>query len=86
MPVPPTYMTFFGDGERDHQRFLAEMDERAARHGVPFLETTAEGLIADDGWLDYSHLNAAGAEVFSRWLGEKIAHLSDEPGSLAPSP
>jgi hypothetical protein len=86
MPVPQTYMTFFGNGERDHQRFLFELTARAANHGVPFWSTTAKQLIPLDGWLDYSHLNATGAQVFSAWLGERIGQTADKWGLEAAVP
>jgi hypothetical protein len=32
-------------------------------------------MIPDDGWVDYSHLNVDGADVFSAWLGGQIGEM-----------
>jgi hypothetical protein len=86
MPVPASYMAFFGSGQRDHQRFLDELARRASARGVPFWPTTEKQLIADDEWLDYSHVNSAGALVFSHWLGERIAQSANELGQIEAAP
>jgi hypothetical protein len=33
------------------------------------------------GWMDYSHLNTTGAEIFSIWLGEEVG-IAEVQGSL----
>ena len=76
MPVPSTYMHFFKNGRRDHQRFVEQVSARAEHYKVPFVQTSQLGLIPDDGWVDYSHLNTKGAQIFSNWLASKIGVLT----------
>jgi hypothetical protein len=66
---------FFGNGQSDHQLFIDRIRDISAAHGVPFLEAERLDLIPDDGWVDYSHLNAKGAKVFSAWLGGQIGEM-----------
>lgn len=73
MPVPNSYFYFFGDATADHADFTRYVDETAARYDVPFWETSYLHLFPDDSWMDYSHLNAKGAAIFSDWLGRQIA-------------
>ena len=75
MPVPDTYFTFFGDDGRDYVTFLNNVEAVAGKHSLMFWNTTAENLIPETGWADYSHLNAEGAKIFSEWLGK------NRPGS-----
>jgi hypothetical protein len=51
---------------------MDRVKQRASAAGVPFWTPPPE-LIPADGWLDLWHLNAKGAEVLSRWLGERVA-------------
>jgi hypothetical protein len=63
---------FFGNGENDYQRFIVQMNELSELHQVPFWQTESLDLIPDNGWVDYSHMNATGAKVFSSWLGQQV--------------
>lgn len=73
MPVPDTYFFFFGDAAADHDTFTRYVNETSARYHVPFWQTSSLRLFPDDSWMDYSHLNAKGAEIFSAWLGHQIS-------------
>lgn len=75
MPVSDGLYYFFGNGEKDYDRFIARVSELADRHLVPFWPTEPFDSIPDDGWSDYSHLNVTGAEIFSSWLGEQVGQL-----------
>jgi hypothetical protein len=86
MPVPETYMDFFGNGEGDYQQFLSQVQTIAAAHDVPFQQTSALQLIPLDGWVDYSHLNTKGAGIFSRWLGEQLGTMTDRGLIARPIP
>src|SRR5262249_1744410 len=55
-----------------YARAMDRVRLRAQREGVPFWTARPE-LIPPDGWVDLWHLNARGAETFSRWLGERAA-------------
>jgi hypothetical protein len=72
VPVSETALQHYGDGEADHQRALDEIEKVTARYGVPFWRYPAERAIPVDGWADFIHLNRAGAEAYSRWLGEQL--------------
>jgi hypothetical protein len=72
MPISDGLYYFFGNGESDYNRFVTRVDELANLHQVPFWRTEPLDMIPDDGWSDYSHLNVAGAEIFSTWLGQQV--------------
>jgi hypothetical protein len=69
---------------------MEPVKRRARAAGVPFW-TAPPDLIPPDGWVDLWHLNAIGAEAFSRWLGEHAAtavRSGELPplGPVAPAP
>lgn len=72
MPVPDTYVDFMGNGEEDYREFIKTVDLAANSNQVLFLRARSWNVVPQDGWVDYSHLNAKGAKIFSRTLGEKI--------------
>lgn len=72
MPVSDGLYYFFGAGESDYNRFIAQVEELTELHHVPFWRTEPLDMIPDDGWSDYSHLNVTGAGIFSTWLGEQV--------------
>ena len=78
MPVPETYFYFFGNGEQDYQSFLAGVRDVTEANAAPFWPTTALHLIPDDGWVDYSHLNTKGAQIFSTWLGQQLGEAAEQ--------
>jgi hypothetical protein len=78
MPVADGLFYFFGNGQDDHQRFLAQVDQLAKAHEVPFWQTDALDMIPDDGWFDYSHVNTAGAAIFSNWLGQQVGEAVNQ--------
>lgn len=56
-----------------YRRVMDRVQRGAQEAGVPFW-TPPPDLVPSDGWVDLWHLNARGAEIFSRWLGERAAH------------
>lgn len=82
MPVPESYFYFFGDATADYATFTNYVNDTTARYGVPFWQTAPLGLIPDDGWMDYSHLNTEGAAIFSTWLGHQVGQ-ANRAGELA---
>jgi hypothetical protein len=78
MPVPETYLDFFGNGEQDYQRFLTQVADITHAGRIPFWTTTSLDLIPDNGWFDYSHLNILGAKAFSHWLGNQVGETADQ--------
>jgi hypothetical protein len=78
MPVSDGLYYFFGNRESDYNRFLTRVSELATRHHVPFWQTEPLDFIPDTGWVDYSHLNKTGAEIFSTWLGQQVGRAEDQ--------
>lgn len=81
MPVADGLYYFFGNRESDYNRFLIRVGELATLHHVPFWQTEPLDFIPDNGWVDYSHLNKTGAEIFSTWLGQQVGRAEHE-GSI----
>jgi hypothetical protein len=77
MPVSNGLYYFFGNRESDYNRFVTRVSEMATLHHVPFWRTKPMDLIPDNGWVDYSHLNKTGAEIFSTWLGQQVGRTED---------
>ena len=75
MPVSDGLYYFFGNGEADYDLFVGRVHALADLHQVPFWRSEPLDSIPDDGWSDYSHLNVAGAEIFSTWLGKQVGGL-----------
>jgi len=84
MPVSNGLYYFFGNGKEDYDRFTARVNELSSLYQVPFWLTEPLDSIPDNGWMDYSHLNTTGAEIFSRWLGQQVGKLEGS-GSIESS-
>jgi hypothetical protein len=78
MPVSDGLYYFFGNRESDYNQFLTQVAEMATLHHVPFWRTEPLDFIPDNGWVDYSHLNRMGAEIFSTWLGQKVGEAEHQ--------
>ncbi len=76
LPLHSTFMHFFGNGRADYERGLQAIRDRIAPAPVDFVETTDQNIVPDSGWANRNHLNAQGAETFSRWLGAHLAGLT----------
>ena len=81
MPVADGLYYFFGNRESDYSRFVTQVDSLARRHQVPFWQTEPLDFIPDNGWVDYTHLNRTGAEIFSTWLGQQVGK-AEQQGSI----
>ena len=81
MPVADGLYYFFGNRESDYNRFVARVDAVASRDQVPFWQTEPLDFIPDNGWVDYTHLNRTGAEIFSTWLGQQVGK-AERQGSI----
>jgi hypothetical protein len=81
MPVSDGLYYFFGNRESDYNRFLTRVGELATLHQVPFWQTEPLDFIPDNGWVDYTHLNKTGAEIFSTWLGQQVGR-AEHQGSI----
>jgi hypothetical protein len=81
MPVADGLYYFFGNRESDYNRFLTQVGQLTSIQHVPFWQTEPLDFIPDNGWMDYSHLNQTGAEVFSTWLGQQVGR-AERQGSI----
>ena len=81
MPVADGLYYFFGNRESDYNQFLTRVGELASMYHVPFWQTEPLDFIPDNGWVDYSHLNTTGAEIFSTWLGQQVGR-AEHQGSI----
>jgi hypothetical protein len=81
MPVSDGLYYFFGNRKSDYNRFLTRVGALATLHHVPFLQTEPLDFIPDNGWVDYSHVNMTGAEIFSTWLGQQVGR-AEQQGSI----
>lgn len=73
VPVHENVVKLYGRGAADHRHALTQIERVAGRHEVPFWRFPAEQSIPQNGWADAVHLNRAGAEIYSRWLGRELA-------------
>ncbi len=86
MPVHPVALEGRADRQSDYADSMAAIGARTEAKGVPFFTTNhLEALVADENWADFNHLNATGARVISRWLGERVGEAVEEGafGALA---
>ena len=81
MPVAEGLYYFFGNGRADYNQFLTQVGQLAKQNNVPFWQTESLDFIPDEGWVDYSHLNTTGAEIFSAWLGQQVG-VAEEQGMI----
>jgi hypothetical protein len=72
LPVPLTYMDFFGDGEADYQRYINYAMKLTHEAGIPFYHAPSYEALPSSFWVDYSHLNVEGARHYSAWLGKLL--------------
>jgi hypothetical protein len=75
MPVAETFKIFFKNDEQDYQLFINTIHARAAANQIPFLRMRDLRELPPETWFNYNHLNAAGAPIFSRWLGEELSQI-----------
>ena len=81
MPVADGLYHFFGNRESDYNQFVTRVGGLATLHQIPFWQTEPLDFIPDNGWVDYSHLNTTGAEIFSAWLGQQVGRAKHQ-GSI----
>jgi len=77
MPITPTTIPFFPNGERDYAQFVDVLTTTARDTGVLLWRTFGVAPVPFDGWRDWGHLNTKGARVFSEWLGGQMAAMPD---------
>jgi hypothetical protein len=79
MPVHPFVYECMG-GEQAYLEFQERLREAVEKAGGVFLPALPEGIPLE-GYSDLIHLNVAGAPLFSRYLGERLAELDNEAGA-----
>jgi hypothetical protein len=78
MPLHTTFVDYLNEGGGWYDRFVDELSGYLAERQVPFWLTTPLQLIPDDGWRDRHHVNYRGAQIFSRWLGARLAEAVEQ--------
>jgi hypothetical protein len=69
-----TALNFFPNGIQDYETYMQTVSSIAASKQVPFWRLDDELVLPPESWWDYFHLNLKGVDLFSRWLGNKLAH------------
>jgi hypothetical protein len=72
MPIHPQLLDFFPNGKRDYDAFVTTVERAAAAHHVPLWRALSADALPDTIWYDMGHMNAEGAEFYSRWLGRGL--------------
>ncbi len=65
----------FARGGPEYRRILDDLAAAARRRGVPFLRPGPRRFGEPALWRDRNHMNRRGAELYSRWLGGRLASL-----------
>lgn len=73
MPVRLAASQWPSDATARYRHLMDEVRQLTERAGAVFWSAADVAVIPSDGWLDMWHMNARGAERFSRWLGERVA-------------
>ncbi|MBN1566057.1 MAG: hypothetical protein JXA10_19615, partial [Anaerolineae bacterium] len=72
-PEHPITKAGYPERATDYADMLAQLRAHADAAGVPFWTADDLDFLLDDAnWADFSHLNPAGTQLFSQWLGEQI--------------
>ncbi len=85
MPVHPTYLYFFDNGEADQRLFRDSVADAARAHGIVFWPADASLSLPDSMWTDRNHLEPSGGAAFSQWLGRQVSGAVQQ-GTLVLAP
>jgi len=76
-PVKEIYLDSYWKGGQVayEQNFIATIEKEIFIRGIPFWRAQLEvsPILADEMWYDSRHVNDIGANIISKWLGEKMA-------------
>lgn len=73
MPLPDPVIDQFDGGVAAHRAIFGDFARYAQAHGATFISANHQGLIPDEGWAeDGLHVNRAGAQILSAWLGQRV--------------
>jgi hypothetical protein len=81
MPFHKNAYEFFPNGKDDYDIFVQQVSAITASRATPFWRLYNQPTIAPNQWWDYLHLNLAGADFFSAWIGNQLAN-SYQQGKL----
>lgn len=73
MPFYETALEFFPNGRQDYETYVQQVDSIAASSLTPFWRLDEQPLLSSENWWDYLHLNLQGTDLFSEWLGSRLA-------------
>jgi hypothetical protein len=82
MPVAESFVYYYRNGEQDHEAFINTIEDLLSAHDMSFWPTSELHLFTIGDWYNRNHLNTAGAQVFSEWLGRQVGQAVLNKSSL----
>jgi hypothetical protein len=73
MPFHANAYAFFPHGKQDYELYVQQVDSITASNQTLFWRVNDQPVLAPENWWDYFHLNLQGVDLFSAWLGNKLA-------------
>jgi hypothetical protein len=73
MPFHENAYEFFPNGKQNYDTYVQNVDSITASSLTPFWRRDEQPVLTPELWWDYFHLNLTGADLFSEWLGAKLA-------------
>ena len=73
MPFYETGLEFFSNGEQGYKIYVQQVASITASNQTSFWRLEDQPALSPENWWDYFHLNLPGADLFSAWLGNKLA-------------
>ena len=73
LPFYETALEFFPHKYDDYMTYVRQIDLITTSTQVPFWHLADVPIITHENWWDYFHLNLRGANLYSEWLGNRLA-------------
>jgi hypothetical protein len=73
MPFYETALEFFSNGKQDYQTYVQQVDQVTNSNGTSFWRLDDQPIFPAENWWDYFHFNLRGANLFSEWVGHRLA-------------
>lgn len=73
MPLHPSYFANQPNNIQAYDRAKEKLESVTQANGLLYIPEPPREMLYDDLWLNEFHLNAVGADVFGRYLGEHVS-------------
>ncbi len=73
VPVHPSFSLLFPGGETEQQQVRQQLADQITSRGLLYWPLETQPAIPADGWWDRNHVNLVGIEIYSTWLGQRLA-------------